>query len=209
MRLVAPKGATSSFVEISKKVQIVMKQRLIKRLGFASLAGLIVLGGMWLVLGDWGLDLSPDARSYSYETHTYWTDADGVPFSDPFAIAVDERNGNVIVTDVADAYNHRIQQFDRKGTHQASWGWHLFWLVPRPASGRDGLHALTGVAFDPVHQLIHVADSANRRVVMLDAHGAFIADWALPETSERYSPTMLAASSDGDRVYVTDTERTV
>jgi len=108
---------------------------------------------------------------------------------------------------VADAYNHRLQHFGRGGEHQASWGWHLFWLVPRPASGRDGFDVPTSVALDPAHRLIHVADSANHRVVMLDADGAFVADWALPEPGKQYSPTMVAVSPDGKHVYATDTAK--
>jgi DNA-binding beta-propeller fold protein YncE len=110
-------------------------------------------------------------------------------------------NADIIV---ADAYNHRLQRFGQDGSHRASWGRHLFWLVPRPAAGRKGFHVPTSVVFDPVHRLIHVADSANRRVVMLDADGAFVTEWPLPEPGAHYHPTMLAVAPDGKRLYATD-----
>lgn len=105
---------------------------------------------------------------------------------------------------VADAYNYRIQAFDSEGEHQANWGRHLLWLVPRPAGGSRGFTVPSGVALDAENGLIHVADSGNRRLVMLDAHGRFVNEWALRDPSDQYSPSMVAVSPDGSRIYATD-----
>ena len=128
---------------------------------------LLLIGGGYLLVG-WGLATSD--RAGSYEFVAFWTEAGGQAFNDPFAIAVDQRNGDVLVTDATDGFK-----------------------VP------------TGVAFDAVNQLIHVADSGNHRVVMLDADGAFITEWLLRDADPYYSPTMVAVSPDGERVYATDT----
>lgn len=316
-------------------------KRWISWVGAAIVAMVLLLSGAYLLFG-WGLSASPRAASYTF--FGAWTEAGERPFNDPFAIAVDHRNGNVLVTDarnqrvvildregsfirefgaegegegefsrptgiaiapdgsiyvadydqdrvqrftergefvlawgtsgsesdqfqspnglavdsggtvyvadfqnkvvktftpdgtflrtigtpgqwgaakldyptdvtigrkdtliVADAYNYRLQEFSSRGDHRASWGWHLFWLWPRGADGRDGFNVPTGVAWDRSHELIHVADSANHRVVMLDRDGAFISEWSIPEPSAQYGPTMIAASPDGNRVYATDT----
>jgi len=115
---------------------------------------------------------------------------------------VDVAGGRIFV---ADAYNYRVQVFDLEGQHVVSWGRHVGRTVPRPGADTAGFNVPTGVAHDTSHGLLHVADSANRRVVMLDAEGSFISAWALKEPKENYSPTMVAVSPDGSRVYATDT----
>lgn len=106
---------------------------------------------------------------------------------------------------VADAYNYRIQKFDSDGHPESNWGWRLFRLVPRPSDSRRGFNVPTGVTLDPKRGFIHVADSANHRVVMLDREGAFVTEWEIPEEGSGYhTPVAVAASPDGKRLYVTD-----
>jgi len=105
---------------------------------------------------------------------------------------------------VADAYNYRVQRYTEAREPQAAWGWHVLWAWPRPAEGATGLNIPTGVSVGP-KGLIHVADSANNRVVMLDAQGRYVTDWQVPDPGNGYhTPNMVAAGPDGRRVYVTD-----
>lgn len=106
---------------------------------------------------------------------------------------------------VADAYNHRIQLFAADSAPLAAWGWHLLWVWPRPAGGARGFDIPTGVAASPEGRFVHIADSANARVVMLDRQGGFVTEWKIAKPNGTYhSPVMLAASPDGRRVYATD-----
>ncbi len=105
---------------------------------------------------------------------------------------------------VADAYNYELQWFKQDGGAVRSAGYHLLWLWPRPAEGAEGFNAPTGVAVG-LHGLIHVADSANHRVVMLSANGKFVTDWELPNPSPKvFSPEQVAISPGGSTVYATD-----
>jgi len=106
---------------------------------------------------------------------------------------------------VADAYNHRLQRFSRTGEAEVAWGPQLLRLPPHPEGGAQRLHVPTGVAMSPDGALIHVADSGNHRMVMLDEEGRFVADWKIPDAGPQYGPTMVAVSPDGRRVYATDT----
>jgi len=81
---------------------------------------------------------------------------------------------------VADAYNYRIQRYTPSGDPRAAWGWHLFWLWPLPNGGSEGFDIPTDVAAGP-KGLIHVADSANNRIAMLDKQGVFVTDWTIPD----------------------------
>ncbi|MBI2890167.1 MAG: hypothetical protein HYY13_05220, partial [Nitrospirae bacterium] len=62
----------------------------------------------------------------------------------------------------------------------------------------------TGVAVER-NGRVHVADSANKRAVLLDARGGFLAEWKLEMDAhpEMYSPTRVTAA-DG-RAYYADT----
>jgi len=80
----------------------------------------------------------------------------------------------------------------------------LFWLWPRPVSSTAGFAVPTDAVAGP-NGAIHVADSANHRVVMLSARGAYLADWRIPDASpDIYSPEHIALSADGSTVYTTD-----
>jgi DNA-binding beta-propeller fold protein YncE len=106
---------------------------------------------------------------------------------------------------VADAYNYRVQRFGPDGRPRAAWGWDVLWLLPRPAGGARGFGEATGVASGRDQGLIHVADSRNYRVVMLDARGRFITDYTLSHRrGGPFAPMQVAAAPDGRRVYATD-----
>ena len=106
---------------------------------------------------------------------------------------------------IADAYNYRIQMFDAGRRSWRAMGWEALRLVPRPGSGAGGFDIPTGVAFDPQRGVIHVADSANRRIVMLDSAGRFMAEWGIRERGPGFhTPQMVAVSPDGGRLYATD-----
>ena len=104
----------------------------------------------------------------------------------------------------ADAYNYQLQWFDLDGRPLRRIGYHLFWLWPRPAALGAGFFVPTDVAVGR-DGLLHVADSGNRRVVMLSADGAYVTEWRLPDAGSLvYSPEHVAASPDGSTVYATD-----
>lgn len=105
---------------------------------------------------------------------------------------------------VADAYNYQVQWFDRDGRPLRRIGYHLLWLWPRPASSDAGFFVPTDVAAGR-GGLLHVADSGNRRIVMLSADGAYVTEWRLPDAGSRvFSPEHVATSPDGATVYATD-----
>ncbi len=110
-------------------------------------------------------------------------------------------NGKILV---ADAYNYRIQRYTSSGNPLAAWGWHLFWLWPRPNNRANGFNVPTGVAAGP-EGFIHVADSANHRMVMLDNQGNFVTDWDMPSPGNGFhTPNMVAVGPGGEQVYATD-----
>lgn len=100
---------------------------------------------------------------------------------------------------VADAYNHRIQKLSPDGKVVAAWGhrWKRFLGL------RAALRVPTGVALDSEGR-IHVADSANRRVVLLSPEGRFLGDWKMKDGKPNvHSPTRVAVL--GDKVLAVDT----
>lgn len=106
---------------------------------------------------------------------------------------------------VADAFNYRVQRFSAAGEPRAAWGWHVLWWWPRPAGGACGFGEATGVAFGPTTPWLHVADSRNYRVVMLDRRGQFVTDYTLAHRrGGPYAPLQVAVSPDGETVYATD-----
>lgn len=105
---------------------------------------------------------------------------------------------------VADAYNYQLQWFDAAGRSVRRAGRHLFWLWPRPAASTAGFNVPTGVTAGP-DGLIHVADSANHRIVLLSPQGESLAEWRMPDPDPLiHSPGKVAVSPDGRTVYATD-----
>jgi DNA-binding beta-propeller fold protein YncE len=104
---------------------------------------------------------------------------------------------------VADAYNYQLQWFDPSGKPLRRAGHHALWLWPRPAASSRGFNVPTDAVSS--HGVIHVADSANHRVVMLSAAGQYISDWRIPDANPNvYSPEHIAVSPDGSTVYASD-----
>lgn len=116
-------------------------------------------------------------------------------FTYPTDVAV---AGDVVL--VADAYNHRLQKLSREGKFIAAWGSRTARLLKRAGS----FHVPTGVAVDGKGR-VHVADSANKRLVLLDAEGRFLGDWRVQDDRRPkvYSPTRVAVL--GDKVLAVDT----
>jgi tripartite motif-containing protein 71 len=105
---------------------------------------------------------------------------------------------------VADAYNYQLQGFSLDGKPLGRAGYHLLWLWPRPASGDAGFNVPTGIAI-AADGLVHVADSANHRVILLDRKRRFLTDWKIPDANPNiYSPEKVALSHDGRTLYATD-----
>ncbi|MEW6321318.1 MAG: NHL repeat-containing protein [Acidobacteriota bacterium] len=119
--------------------------------------------------------------------------------------------GVAITTDrvviVADAYNYQVQWFDPRGVPLRRAGYHLLWIWPWPVTSTAGFSVPTDAAVGP-NNAIHVADSGNRRVVMLSSEGAYLTEWRVPDADPAvYSPEHLAVSRDGTMVYATDLGR--
>lgn len=103
---------------------------------------------------------------------------------------------------VADAYNHRVQQWDVTGGFLKIWG--------RRGSAAAELDVPSGVAVDgrvtADRSIVHIADSANHRLVARNAVGKVVAIWELTSDAsvkKMHSPTRVAVH--GNRVYAVDT----
>lgn len=108
---------------------------------------------------------------------------------------------------VTDAYNYQLQWFDLDGQPLRRVGYHLFWLWPRPVTSTAGFFVPTDAAVGG-DGVTHVADSGNRRLVMLSAAGAYVAEWRIPDADAHvFSPEHAATSPDGSTVYATDLAR--
>ncbi len=98
-----------------------------------------------------------------------------------------------------DAYNHRIHALDANGKTLFAWGgkW-------RGALGIGPFKVPAGLAIDQDGGM-HVADSANKRAVLLDPRGNFLAAWKLVVYTQpnMYSPSRVATAAG--QAYFVDT----
>ncbi len=106
--------------------------------------------------------------------------------------------GNLIV---ADAYNHRLQTFSPEGKALGTIGsrWKRFFAMA------GALRVPSGAAVDAQGSL-HVADSAHKRVVLVDKDGSYRGDWTVTDDANPgvYSPTRVAVTPNG-KVLAVDT----
>ncbi len=110
-------------------------------------------------------------------------------------------NGDLVV---ADAYNYQLQWFDSSARPIRRIGYHLFFLWPRPAGSARGFNVPTSVAVSGDGWL-HVADSANHRIVALSPRGEYAGEWRLPNAPAGVNtPEQIAISPDGTTLYTTD-----
>lgn len=125
-------------------------------------------------------------------------------FWQPWGIAVSIR-GDLAV---ADTWNGRVQLFDRDGRFMWSWGRSAF----GPAAGASGpeserLFGPRAVAFDPTGERIVVADTGNKRLVVLSLAGELVLEVASPgsELGGFAEPIGLAFRASDVALFVADT----
>jgi RHS repeat-associated protein len=110
-------------------------------------------------------------------------------FSGPDGMAIDSQ-GNVWV---ADAYNHRIDEFNEAGEYRDSFG--------SPGSGNAQFSSPQDLAIDDKGN-IWVADTGQNRVQKLNSTGEYIGEIA---KGQLYEPSAIAIVPGSGNVWVADT----
>jgi len=118
-------------------------------------------------------------------------------FNEPWGIAVGP-DGSVYV---ADTWNHRIQKFSADGAFITVWGHGISQDLADPY----GFYGPRGVAVDRQGS-VYVSDTGNKRIVVFDGEGKFIAQFGEGGMAAGYfdEPVGVAVSAEG-LVYVADT----
>lgn len=132
---------------------------------------------------DFGVEPLPDAIvADPYENGGFELAADLIignqgpeagNFNSPRGLAIAPNNDLY----VADANNHRIQQFSSSGDLIRSWG--EFSNLDLGAAPGGTFNEPWGVAVSPDGQYVYVADTWNHRVQQFSAEGAFIREWGI------------------------------
>ena len=92
----------------------------------------------------------------------------GEPFSSPTHVAVDQRNGDLYVSD--GYQNARVHKYSPDGRHLLSWG--------ESGTAEGQLSVPHGIATDS-DGWVYVADRENQRIQIFDSNGRFEAQWGL------------------------------
>ncbi len=120
-------------------------------------------------------------------------------FNQPFALALSP-DGRYIY--VADTWNHRIQKFSSDGTPIKMWGKPVY---DPTNTDPNGLWGPRGIAIDALGR-VFVADTGNKRVIIYDADGNFIAQVGTEGMSPGQFEEPVGLAFDANNyLYVADT----
>jgi sugar lactone lactonase YvrE len=110
-------------------------------------------------------------------------------------------DGSVYVTDT---WNHRVEKFTKDGKPLKVWGTYGTPL-PEDPNTKSNFWGPRGIAVDPQGR-VFVADTGNKRIVIFDADGNYIAEFGMAglDAGQFDEPVGVALANDGT-VYVTDT----
>jgi uncharacterized protein (TIGR03663 family) len=122
-------------------------------------------------------------------------------FAEPWGIAAGP-DGEIVV---ADTWNGRIQSFDRRGRFLRAWG-RLVMNAPLPIPP-DDLYGPRGLAYDSARRRLYVADTGNKRVLVLSRDGGVLGELhGGGDGPSRFDePVGVAVSPRDGHVFVADT----
>jgi len=141
--------------------------------------------------GSWGL--SESGQSISYQTLNIVTEAQGKRLSEPHGLAIDKRNGNLLVSDTG---NQRVIVFDPSGNYIRQFG--------QKGSGPGEFSHPMDIAV-AADGSIYVSDFFQDRIQKFTAEGEFVLQWGSSGegNTEFNAPTGLAVDQSGN-VFVAD-----
>jgi len=126
------------------------------------------------------------------------------PVNTPLAIAVDNNNNGVYVTEFYNptlgTFNYMVQEYDFNGNPITQWG--------SIGSGNGQFNGDTmgfGIAVDNTGAYIYVVDTGNNRVQKFDTNGNYISQWGTAGTGNGQfnGPNWVAVDNTGS-IYVSD-----
>lgn len=160
-------------------------------LSFFALLVLAVIALIAYASDRWGLRNS--ALTISYRTLDILTAARGQHLREPHGLAIDQRNGNLLVSDTG---NQRIIIFDQSGSFIRQFG--------HQGNGPGEFSHPMDIAVGP-DGAIYVSDFFQDRIQKFTAAGDYVLEWGTSGEgpAEFNAPTGLAVDNAGN-VYVAD-----